>query len=142
LELLPLVRDRIVLVAPRGHVLARRGRVAAAELAGAPLVGFEATSAIRRLIDDALARRGIEMEVVMELRSIQSILRMVGLDLGLAFVSLLGVSPDDPRVAVVDVRGLKIERTLAVATRRDRPLSPAAAAFLQHLQRPRPHDAA
>jgi molybdate transport repressor ModE-like protein len=130
LDLLPILRDRIVLVAPRGHLFAGK-RVAPAALGGEPLIGFEAGSAIRRIIDDALARRGIAMPVVMELRSVQSILRMVHLGLGLAFVSMLAVERD---TAVVSVPGLKIERTLAVATKRGRPLSPAAAAFLKHLR--------
>lgn len=130
LDLLPLLRDRIVLVAPRDHLFAGR-RVAPSALKGEPLIGFEAGSAIRRLIDDALARRGIGMELVMELRSIQSILRMVDLGLGLAFVSSLGITKD---TVVVDVPGLRIERTIAVATKRGRPLSPAAAAFLKQLR--------
>jgi molybdate transport repressor ModE-like protein len=130
LDLLPLVRDRIVLVAPKGHLFDGR-RVQPGALRGEPLIGFEAGSAIRRLIDDALARRGIAMQVVMELRSIQSILRMVELGLGLAFVSRMGVARD---TVVVDVPGLRIERTLAVATKRGRPLSAAAAAFLKQLR--------
>lgn len=138
LDVAPLKSDRIVLVAPPDHPLARRARVVPADLRGAPLVGFEAGSAIRRLIDAALERRGVAMQVVMELRSIQSILRMVGLGLGLAFVSRSGVADDDPRIRVVPVQGLRIERTLAVVTRRGRPLSVAAGAFLAHLRRSPP----
>ncbi|HEX5136465.1 MAG TPA: LysR substrate-binding domain-containing protein [Planctomycetota bacterium] len=130
LDLRPLLRDRIVLVAPRDHLFAGK-RVAAAALKGSPLIGFEAGSAIRRIIDDALLRRGIAMQIVMELRSIQSILRMVELGLGLAFVSSLGLGTDAVRI---DVPGLRIERTLAVATKRGRPLSAAAASFLKQLR--------
>ena len=67
----------------------------------------------------------------MELRSIPSILRMVDLEHGLAFVSRLGLGA---RTHVVPVRGLRIERTLAVVTKRGRPLSVAADAFLRHLR--------
>jgi len=134
LEVAPLRRDRIVLVAARSHPLAGEARVPAEALAGAPLIGFEAGSAIRHLIDGALEQRGVEMQVIMELRSIQSILRMVQLDLGLAFVSALGVHENDPRIAVVPVTGLRIQRTLAVITKAGRPLSLAAGAFLKHLR--------
>ena len=130
LDLLALRRDRIVLVAPKGHLFAGK-RVAPSALNGEALIGFEAGSAIRRLIDDALAKKGIAMQVVMELRSIQSILRMVDLGLGLAFVSSLGVTKE---TVVVDVPGLRIDRTLAVATKRGRPLPAAAAAFLKQLR--------
>jgi DNA-binding transcriptional LysR family regulator len=98
-----------------------------------PLIGFEGGSAIRSLIDDALDAASVDVEVVMELRSIQSILRMVALDLGLAFVSRLGVEAAGRGVEVVSVRGLKIVRTLAVIRRRGRPLSVAAEAFLQRI---------
>ena len=131
----PLVRDRIVLVAAAKHPLAARKRIAASALQGAPLVGFEAGSAIRALIDRALEERDVHMEVVMELRSIQSILRMVGLDLGLAFVSRLGVDDSDRKIRVVSVTGLRIERRLAVVRKRGRTLSKAAGAFLEHLHR-------
>jgi len=100
-------------------------------LNGLPLIGFERGSAIRRLIDRALEQRGIAMRVVMELRSIQSILRMVELDQGLAFVSRLCV---DARVRVIDVPGLRIQRSLAVIRRKGRPLSVAARAFLEALR--------
>jgi DNA-binding transcriptional LysR family regulator len=99
-----------------------------------PLIGFEEGSAIRRIIDGALEARGIEVELVMQLRSIQSILRMVALDLGLAFVSRMGVEHAAESVEVVGVRGLRIARSLAVIRKRDRPLSVAAAAFLEHLR--------
>ena len=56
---------------------------------------------------------------------------MVELGLGLAFVSNLGLGADPVRV---DVPGLRIERTIAVATKRGRPLSAAAAAFLKQLR--------
>jgi molybdate transport repressor ModE-like protein len=130
----PLRRDPIVLVAARGHALAGAGRIQAAALRGMPLIGFEEGSAIRRIIDRALDERGIEVELVMQLRSIQSILRMVALDLGLAFVSRMGVAHAGESVAVIDVRGLRIARSLAVIRKRGRPLSAAARAFLEHLR--------
>jgi molybdate transport repressor ModE-like protein len=132
LEAVPLLQDRIVLVASPDHPLARRKRVPAAALENEPLVGFEAGSAIRRLIDRALEQRGVRMRVVMELRSIQSILRMVSLGQGLAFVSALGA---DKTTTIVPVTGLRIRRPLAVITKRGRPLSVAAAAFLDQLRR-------
>ena len=130
----PLRRDPIVLVAARSHPLAGAGPIPAAALRGMPLVGFEEGSAIRRIIDGALEARGIEVELVMQLRSIQSILRMVALDLGLAFVSRMGVEHAAESVEVVGVRGLRIARSLAVIRKRDRPLSVAAGAFLEHLR--------
>ena len=100
---------------------------------GLPLIGFESHTAIRRLVDRALDEAGVRVEVVMELRSIQSILRMVELQLGLAFVSRLGVEAAGRGTRVIDVTGLKITRSLAVICKRARPLSVAAEAFLERI---------
>jgi DNA-binding transcriptional LysR family regulator len=75
LHVRPLVTDRIVLVGRHDHPLAGARRIGIAELAGLAFVGFEAGSAIRQIIDGALREAGVEMNVVMELRSIPAILR-------------------------------------------------------------------
>ncbi|MEO1174003.1 MAG: LysR family transcriptional regulator, partial [Myxococcota bacterium] len=129
----PLLTDRIVLVAGAGHPLAQKRRMGAAELDGLSLVGFEAGTAIRRLIDDALRQAGVKMSVVMELRSIAGILKMVETTRSLAFISSLGAPPDRS----IQVRGLKVERRLAVIAKKRRPLSKAAAAFADALLRGR-----
>jgi len=129
----PLLKDPIVLVAAPDHPLAQRKRVPAAALEGAPVIGFEGGSAIRHLIDGALEAAGVHVEVVMELRSIQSILRMVALHLGMAFVSQLGVEAVGRGVKVVPVTGLRIRRRLAVIRRQGHELSVAASAFLRRI---------
>lgn len=133
LELEPLGEDRIVLVAAATHPLARKKRLEARDLDGQALVGFEAGSAIRRLIDDALAAASVTVDVQMELRSIAAILGMVESTGALAFVSRLGVPEGSSKVVVLDVRGLKIVRRLGVISKVGRPLSPAARAFVPML---------
>ncbi len=121
----PLLTDRIVLVAGKGHPLANKRRISAAQLEGLSLVGFEAGTAIRDLVDAALRDATVTMKVVMELRSIAAILKMVETTGSLAFVSQMGA----PKDRVIQVRGLKVERQLALVSKKGRPLSPAAAAF-------------
>lgn len=127
----PLLTDRIVLVAGKGHPLAQKRRITAAQLEGLGLIGFEAGTAIRSLIDGALRRAGVKMSVVMELRSIAGILKMVETTRSLAFISSLGAPP----ARTIEVRGLKVERRLAVIAKKRRPLSPAATAFADALLR-------
>lgn len=138
LQVTPLTTDRVVLVARHDHPLAQRPRVRIQDLADQAFVAFEAGSALRQIIDARLREAGVEVNVVMELRSIPAILRMVATTGNLAFVSRLGMEqPGD--VVAVDVQGLRIERRLAVIARRSTPLSPAAAAFsrlLRELQQP------
>ena len=127
----PLLRDRIVLVAGSGHPLAQKRRVPVQALAGQSLVGFEAGSAIRQSIDTALRDAGIEMNVVMELRSVAAILQMVETIGSLAFVSELGSAG----ALVLPVQGLRVERELAIVSKKGRPLSPVAQAFVMELSR-------
>ena len=128
-ELRALTDDRVVLVASAQHPLAKRARVEVKDLDGQALVGFEAGSAIRQLIDQALQGAGVSMNVQMELRSIAAILGMVASTQTLAFVSHLAVSARSARFRVLPVRGLRIVRRLGVISKLGRPLSPAARAF-------------
>jgi len=133
LEVTPLTTDRIVLVARDDHPLARRRRVRIQDLADQAFVAFEAGSALRQIIDGKLRDAGVDVNVVMELRSIPAILRMVSTTGNLAFVSRLGLEQQGD-VVEVPVQGLRIERRLAVIARRGAALSPAASAFSQRLQ--------
>ena len=133
LDVTPLLLDRIVLVASPRHPLSAMPAINVEHLAQQSLVGFEAGSAIRQLIDNELRAAGVEMNVVMELRSIPAILRMVATTGNLAFVSQLGVSTQ-PDVRVLPLRGVRIERELGVIRRRGVQLSPAAAQFAERLQ--------
>jgi DNA-binding transcriptional LysR family regulator len=133
LEVHPLIEDRIVLIARAQHPLAQARPLRVAQLAGLALVGFEAGSAIRQIIDASLREAGVEMNVVMELRSIPAIVRMVASTGTLAFVSHMGIESES-QVEVLRVRDLDIRRQLAVIARRGAVLSPAARAFAQRLR--------
>lgn len=133
LDVTPLTTDRIVLVARHDHPLAQRRRVRIQDLADQAFVAFEAGSALRQIIDGKLRDAGVEVNVVMELRSIPAILRMVSTTGNLAFVSQLGMEHQADVVAV-PVQALRIERRLAIVARRGAKLSPAASAFSGRLQ--------
>jgi len=133
LDVVPLTTDRILPVARHDHPLAQRRKIGIKDLADHPFVAFEAGSAVRQLIDARLREAGVEIKVAMELRSIPAILRMVATTGNLAFVSQLGMEPTDDVVAL-SVRGLRIERRLAVVARRGVTLSPAAQAFGKRLR--------
>jgi DNA-binding transcriptional LysR family regulator len=125
----PLLTDRIVLISGRGHPFVKRKRIPAQELEGQSLVGFEAGSAIRQLIDAALRAANVSVNVVMELRSISAIRRMVETTDSLAFVSEMGAKG----APVLTVSGFRVERQLALICKPQRPLSPAALAFWDRL---------
>jgi molybdate transport repressor ModE-like protein len=134
----PLARDRIVLVAGKDHPLAQKARIDAQALNGQSLVGFEAGTAVRWLIDAALREAHVEVNVVMELRSVAAILQMVETTGSLAFVSELAVTGAParralPAVVPLAVRGIDIQRELALLSKRNHSLSPAAREFSRTL---------
>jgi DNA-binding transcriptional LysR family regulator len=134
LDISDLMTDQIALVARPDHALAKRPVVSPNDLDGQPFVAFEPGSAIRKSIDSALATAGVHIEVVMELRSIPSILKMVATTGSLAFVSSASL-PAEPELRTITTRGLSISRTLGLATRRRIPLSAPADAFASLLRR-------
>ena len=134
LDVRPLMMDSIVLVSRSDHPLVGAGAIRAGELDGQALVGFMGGTAIRKIIDTALRDAGVEMNVVMELRSIPAILRMVASTGNLAFVSRVGMESISG-LTQLRVRGLRIERELGVIVRQGAHLSPAATAFLDELDR-------
>jgi len=133
LHVQPLFKDRIVLVAPKEHPLSQQSEVTPEQLQGQAMVGFEAGTAVRQLIDNRLHSVGVQANVVMELRSIPAILRMVEQTGLLAFVSHLAVE-DAEAVQVLALPALELERELAMVWRQQGELSPAARAFVQELQ--------
>lgn len=128
LEIQPLIDDQIILVAAADNPLARANRIRVDDLDGQNFVGFEGGSAIRQIVDASLREAGVEINVVMELRSIPAIMRMVATTGSLAFVSRLGMHGQE-LVREIDVDGLTITRRLALARRKGHRLSPAAARF-------------
>lgn len=132
---IPLVEDELRLIGlsrrQPGLVHSRKTGAPAnnefewSEIADKPIVAFEAGTAVRELLDRAAGAAGVALNVVMELRSIESIKQMVAAGIGVGFVS---------RFALKECEGLacrdgKLARSLAIIRPRDRAPSPAVAEF-------------
>lgn len=120
---IPLVEDELRLITPPGHRL--KSTFHWRDLVDEPVVGFEAGTAVRDLIDRAALAQGVRLSIVMELRSIESIKSMVAAGIGVGFVS---------RFALHDNEGLackdqSLSRRLAIIRKKDREPSPAVAQF-------------
>lgn len=126
-----LVEDELRLIVPPGHRLAGRKTFLWKDLAGESMIGFEAGSAVREVIDRASLAAGVRLEVVMELRSIESIKQMVGAGIGVGFVSRFAVRSDQG----LTCKEAKLRRAMAIVRRADRASNPAASAFERELGR-------
>ena len=121
----PLATDELRLIVPPGHPMARQKSFRWAHLATEPVIAFEAGSAVREIIDHASADAGVTLDVVMELRSIESIKQMVSASIGVGFVSRFAL-PDQSGLGCRDGR---LTRELAIIRRSDRVPSPAVVTF-------------
>lgn len=133
LDLEPWIEDELLLLVPPEHRLAKRKSYRWKDLEGEPLVLFEPGTAVRELIDQSLARAGVQAIIVMELRSIDAIQQMVRQGIGMGFVSRWALSGSST------VRALRcaedpLVRELALVTRADRVASAAARAFIELLR--------
>ena len=123
-------RDELLLIAPAGHRLTERTSYRWSDVDGEALVAFEAGSAVRTVIDEAASAAGITLDVVMEVRSLETIQKMVEAGVGVGFVSRLALGQEaGDRAGGLTCRDRRIHRELAVVRRRDRVPSPAAAVF-------------
>lgn len=122
------VDDELRLIVPQGHALRGGDTFIWRDLHDTPLVLFEAGSAVRAHIDTSITEAGVDPEIVMELRSIESIKQMVAQGIGAALVSEHALDASQPGLRCSEE---PIRRTLAVIHRRDRQQSAAAAAFLE-----------
>jgi len=131
LAIAPWMEDELRLIVPPGHPLEGRSSFRWRDLAGSPLVLFEAHTSVRNLIDGRLAEAGTPVEIVMELRSIESIKEMVAQGIGAAFVSRYALRGDEAGLRCADGR---LSRHLGIVHRADRALSAAADAFLSEMR--------
>ncbi len=123
------------LIAPPGHRLLGRRRLALADLADEPLVLFERGSTGRQHVVEAFHAAGVAPRVEMETTGTEIIVRMVEAGLGVSIVPLLpsGVVTRGRRVGVRSLGDLIRPIRSGILTRRGEPLSPASRQFVEFI---------
>ena len=86
LETRPFETDRLVLIAPRTHMLAEKPSIALRELLDEPFVGLPADSALQGHLAIHAAREGKPFKLRIRLDSFEDICSMAGSGVGLAIV--------------------------------------------------------
>jgi DNA-binding transcriptional LysR family regulator len=120
-EIIPVLKDEFVLIAPRDMPLPER--ITPAVLATKPVVLFEPGGNTRRIADQWLARGGVSLKPLMSLGSVEAIKEMVRAGLGCAILPGMAVSAAaKPRDLIVRSLSPRLYRRLAVVVRRDKRL--------------------
>ena len=101
---LRLRTDRVVLFAPAGHALAKRGRAPLTALADQELVLRERGSITREVLEQAMAAADIRPRAIVEVQTREGVREAVaaGFGVGAVFASELGEDRRFRRIAVTD----------------------------------------
>jgi DNA-binding transcriptional LysR family regulator len=136
ITVVPFRNDRLVLVCPPSHPLAKHRQVSIRKLAGEPMVGYERDIPTRKETDRLLRRYGVEVRYVMELDNIETIKRVVEIGTGVAILPEPAIRPEVKGKSLVAVQ-LSDEvflRPLGIIHRQGKHFSPAAEKFIASLR--------
>jgi len=126
-----ILRDPFVLVCRPDHPFAGLAQVPWRRLAGQPLILLDYSSGSRWLIDRALARRHIEVNLVQQTGHTLTAFRMVEAGLGISISPAL--SPPPPSLVTRPLTPVE-HREVVLLKRRQRSLSPLAALVWERLR--------
>ncbi|MEZ5305514.1 MAG: LysR family transcriptional regulator [Pyrinomonadaceae bacterium] len=137
LTVVPMASDRLVLICPPGHELAKSGFVKATELKDRDFVLFERDIPTRKATDKILRGFGVSVNKAAEFDNIETIKRAVEVGFGLAIVPHPSVMDEEKngQLEVVQFREKDWKRPVGVIYRTDRELSAAAKKFVKLLSK-------
>lgn len=127
-----LLEEELVLAVARRHPLAHRRSIRVAELQQVPLVMFKNGYDLREATLLACRQAGFSPVMAMQGLEMDGALALAAAGVAAAVVPASVVAPGGS-LRAVRFRGAALKRTVGLVSRRDRPLSPAASAFVAAL---------
>ncbi|MDA8098842.1 MAG: selenium metabolism-associated LysR family transcriptional regulator [Nitrospiraceae bacterium] len=135
LEVHPFQTDELVVAVPRRHPWAGHRAVRPADLKGQPFILREQGSGTRRIMEDRLAKAGIQiadLDIAAVVGSSDAVRQAVKAGLGISILSRRALTDDIAagRLAALRVSGVRMERPFFVILLKGRSRSPLCKAFL------------
>jgi DNA-binding transcriptional LysR family regulator len=132
----PYRQDRLVLVVPPAHRLARSRRVSLRKLRDEVFVGFERDIPTRKETDRLLRRYDVDPTYVMELDNIETIKRVVEIGRAIALLPEPAVASEveSGTLACVQISDETSMRPLGILYRQGKHFSPALEKFIEYLR--------
>ena len=136
LETFPFRSDRFVLVTSRDHPLARRDRIAFAEVLEYDFVGLDRASALQRFLADKASRIGRPLKLRVQLRSFDAVCRLVERNAGIGIVPETTVRWAERSMAIkaVELTDTWALRDLTICVRDVTQLSSFARQLVEHMR--------
>jgi DNA-binding transcriptional LysR family regulator len=128
--------EPMVLVCAPTHRFAKQQSVSLEDVAGEPIIGFDANLTIRREIDRALYEHRSDLRVVMEFDNIETIKRAIEIDAGIALLPAPTVmrEVEAGTLAAVPLSTNKLVRPLGIIHRRGKDLGVTVRRFIEMLR--------
>lgn len=135
LQLLPYREDRLVLVVPQGHALARRGRIALAEALEFDFVSLPRGTSLAQRLEQETETLGKRLRLRIQVRSFDAMCMMVAAGLGVAVLPHDAVLPHlrSMKLRKIELDGDWVHRKLLIAVRDLQHVPAAARKLVEHL---------
>jgi DNA-binding transcriptional LysR family regulator len=135
LQLLPYREDRLVLVVPQGHVLAKRQRIFFAEAAEFDFVSLARGTSLAQRLDSETESLGKRLRLRIQVRSFDAMCMMVAAGLGVAVLPHDAVLPHlkSMKLRKIDLQDDWVHRKLLIGVRDLQTLALPARRFIDHL---------
>ena len=131
----PFAPHPYVIVAAPGHPLVGKKRIPVARLTGEPFVVREKGSDTWHSMQEGFGARLVDLNIIMEIRSTETIKQAVIAGMGLSFLSAHTISRElqSKSLVVLDVQGFPLMLNWYVVHRKNKRLPPVAQAFKDFL---------
>lgn len=139
---LPFMEDEVVVAVPRDHPWARRSEVEIDDLLATPMVMRDPGANTRRVVDAALAERGLALAPSLAEVGSTSAARAAAISEGApVLLSSLALPENGVELVRCAVRGVRFARRFVILLSAEETLAPAPLALLNHLRTDAPQRA-
>ncbi len=131
----PFLENPLIVLAPKGHPLARKKNIPIEMLNDEPFIMREAGSGTRKAVEDIFSKNDVNVRVRLELGSNEAIKQAIAGGLGISILSQHTVISEgtSSEFVILDVQGFPIERDWYVGHLAGKQLSVVAETFLKYL---------
>ncbi|MFO1499247.1 MAG: LysR family transcriptional regulator [Verrucomicrobiota bacterium] len=136
LEVVPLRKDKLVMICHPQNALAKTKAIQLPEIGGQKFIGFEPDIPTRKAIDKILKDHNVAVHNVMEFDNIETVKRAVEIDAGISIVPQGTVVQEVAKqtLSAVPFSDAEFFRPLAAIYKKNKVLSPAMKQFLSILK--------
>jgi len=135
-EVEPAWKDRLVVICPPGHPLAKRGKLNLKAIDGERFISFEPDLPTRKAIDGMFEQAGIRVKEVVEFDNIETVKRGVLIENALSIVpsESVGSEVEAGSLVSIPIEGTFVWRPLGIVRRKTKAITPAMREMIQLLK--------